>query len=238
MPSLTLWSWLFWLAAVAGQLGVACLLVHTGLWKRFRAVFLFVCWRSAISFSLLLITLYLHEPARSWWYFYVYYFGAIVGCVLQFAIIVNLAKTLVSSDQMRNAIETGLRYMGGAYVLGFALLSIFSPVPGDEEIVRCCVALTRATSMAWLAVFLCVAYLVRWLRLTWPRDSLGMAVGYALCSIGEAVRCLMGTFHMHLLSDTQALCYLACLATWAFTLRSAAPSRLGLVVTNLASAQG
>lgn len=233
MPSLGLWSWLSWLASIAGQFAVICLLWRTG-WRRFPSVLAFACVRICVDLALIGISLYTVEPHRSWWYFYVYYAGSALTAVTELGIICELSSQLFLSQEMRHTVRTTLTYTAGGYLIGASLFSFLSPLPFDERMYRFCVALSRATSLAWLAVFLCVVFLVRWLSLIWTADALGIAIGYAVASVGEVgASWLLGIIRTQFLSDMQTVFYLACLATWIFTLSSARPRRLCPAVNQL-----
>ena len=52
---MTLWSWLTWAGAIAGQIILAVVLLGSGQWRRFYALTTLACWQSAGSLSLLTI---------------------------------------------------------------------------------------------------------------------------------------------------------------------------------------
>lgn len=219
MPYLTLWPWLSWLAHTACEVGVASLLLQTGLWRQFRSVLAYLCARSCRDLILVGISLYLSEPHKSWWYFYAYYLGSLVISITELAVIVELSSDFFSSREMRFTVQTTVCLLGAGYLFGSLLFSFSGPLLFDEWIVRFCVGANRAAAFAWLAVFLCVVFLVRWLRLEWPEDALGMAIGYALVAIGEvSTSWLIGIYAPKYLGYVDAVFYLACLIVWMLTL--------------------
>lgn len=228
MPELGSWAWLSWLACIAGEITVSGFMAYSGTWRKYPSVFAYVCWKSLLSLLLLgIVVAGGDESWRNFLYFYVYYFGAMVSCILSFSIICTFVTSFVDSVEMRESLKTALRIAGVAFALGSLFFSAFTAEPYDpfnEGIVRFAACLNRGVILGTVILFLCSVYVVRWLKLSWPQGSKGLAGGFALLQIGGLAYWLLDSVGVKQFVGCIAEVFaVACFVTWILTLRSAVP---------------
>ena len=223
MPHLTSASWTIWLIVILLQPALVILLIASGLWRKWTALFFFLLSKSITSFLLLGITLYIGDLDRqAALYFFTYWAGMAVASVMEIWMIVEIACALGGiSPRTRKWIHIGVPVLAVINLAVCLTLSIQAPMAPFGRAVVTIFDLQKVISLGWLVTFLAVASASEIMGIEWSHGVRGIAIGYAIEAAGTTVvTWLIALFPAATeLSEAKGIVYISALCVWAASIR-------------------
>jgi hypothetical protein len=225
MPEVGTLAGLIWIATILGQPSLALMMAVNGSWKRWPSLFVFIAWQSVKS-SILLALYLRHDQAA---YFYVFWFGDLLGQAMQVCILIQIACRLCGiSPSFRKALRWVVSAAATASL--FLAYSLASQVRHDAfvQIMQEVLLVERTVSIAWCLTFLLIAFTAGFAGLRWRRELLGVSSAFALEATGNALLAwaltAMGPRWAADLSNARGLIYLCALYVFAEAIRRGSPA--------------
>lgn len=236
MPRLNVYSWAIWMATLAMQPILAFWMARGGgLWRKWPSVFSFLCFKSLLDCPLLVITLLPIGDVKVEIYFDTYWIGAGISALIQVWMIVMIASSLAGiSRRLRTCISIFIPLMAALHLASALRLASTAEAP------HLVISLDRAVSLAWLTVFLCMAFTADVvLGIRWTAQQVGIGTGFAVMAAGEVCASwLIGYLpNLTALSNAYGSIYLGALTAWAVTFwrSSEEPGNSPVTIENLAT---
>ncbi|MFZ0630740.1 MAG: hypothetical protein WAM56_05575 [Acidobacteriaceae bacterium] len=221
MPHLSLFSWAVWIAIIALQPAALLRLVHSGLWKRWLSLTVFLSLKSTGSLLLLAIYLLLPHPDNGP-YFYVYWCFAGLAAITEIWMIIQVGCAMAGlSRSMRAWIAHATLAIAAATLTVFIPAALHSHRPVWGVLSHSVLGLNEAVNLAWLVTFGIVLCLYELFDIESFGAVRGIASGFALMALGDSLCGWLFEFtgNVTAISNLQNLIYLASLLVWVVAVR-------------------
>lgn len=226
MPMMSL-DYVLWLAGMLLEAAVLLLLLYRRVWKVLPAFCLYCAWDFFGNVGL--FTVFHFFPAR---YFTFYLVDLVVDSGLEFAVLVELAWSMLRP--LRASLPRGalLAVIGFVLVLGaaiwpFAVIPGFSALPLSWHLLM---HLQQTTAILRVLFFLAIAASSQLFSIGWRNRELQVATGLGIYSLAGLVVAML---HTHFPSESQyrdlnqvvVASYILSLLYWAFSFAQKEPER-------------
>ncbi|MGA7523338.1 MAG: hypothetical protein WBW84_12850 [Acidobacteriaceae bacterium] len=220
MPHLTLFAWAVWIAIIVLQPAVLLRVVHSGLWKRWLSLTVFLSLKSIGSLVLLGIYILLRQPDGP--YFYVYWSFAFLAAIAEIWMIIQVGCAMTGlSRSMRTWIAHATLAIAAATLTVFIPAALHSHAPVWGVLSHAVLGLNEGVNLAWLVTFGIVLCLYELFDIESFGAVRGIAAGFALMALGASLCGWLFEFTGRVapISSLQNLMYLASLLVWAAAVR-------------------
>ena len=207
-----------WYAGIGAEVAVVALLVNRRAYRAFPVFSVYIAWGLLTD----IVNYFVGYPYPAG-YFWIYLAGMILGSVLEFGVLVELAWSVLRpfrSVLPRGALVVVAFVIGGicAIIWPFAATGALSHY-GPQS--RLLIHLERTFSIMRVLVFLVLAACSQLLSINWRDRELQIATGlgfYSLVSVTVSVIGANATGSLHLLLDVVvAVSYLCSLLYWTYS---------------------
>jgi hypothetical protein len=218
VPRLSCAAWVLWIAVIAAQLALVCVMLARRAVRRWPATCTFLAFRCTVSLFLVAIVLTVSQPRLAALYFYVYWAADAAACFIRVWMIVEMGCSACAA-------APGVHPLVRRIIPAIAALSLAMSIilAGSAKNIywdlmeRATVSFERILALTWMATFLVMAYVCDFLGMRWGRCDRNLAIGFTVQAASTTViSWLLGTVPNVLrLSNLQDVLYLTSLLFWA-----------------------
>lgn len=220
MPHLNLFSWAVWIGVIVLQPAVLIRMVHSGLWKRWLSLTVFLALKSLGS--LVLLSIYTLIPQPDVPYFYVYWSFALLGSLAEIWMIIQVGCAMAGvSRSMRTWVAHATLAIAAATLTVFIPAALHSHAPVWGVLSHSVLGLNEAVNLAWLVTFGIVLCLYELFDIESFGAVRGISAGFALMALGCSLCGWLYEFtgRNTAISNLQDLVYCAALLVWVLGVR-------------------
>lgn len=229
----TFLQYFIWISTAIGDVFLLVVLFRRNLWRRFpffSAYTAFDLVREVVA-----VPAMLHGPTT---YFYIYWSLALVGSLLQIALLFELARHIFRPIEAipRSSIIFGMIMAGTAVITVFAWTASL-PIAVVRSLPRDVTGLDLLLTCLRFALFAVMACFSRFLGLHWRHHVYGITAGLGIYSCVDLICAAMNAeFGAHGIFALQVskFSYLLAMAAWCFILARKEPARILVTPSMLA----
>jgi len=207
------------LVSASLQLAIALTMRRRGLYRRMPWFFAYTLW--VMTFSIVMLSFYLRvrvDPGFQPIWYYVGWCEDAVSVALGFAVVYEVFTQVFQPYETFHRVGKAVfRWCGvGLLLLGSVVSLLSSPHRPDQTFVQLTAGLLvveRTVRVVEVGLLLVVLVAVRYMRISWRRDILGVAVGLGLyagtsmvCLALQAQNGLLAYYALGLVSGTAYTC--------------------------------